>query len=181
MLPVGLARRGAHERVGKLAKGCVTRHHGHPYLGFARNQWELLQKKSPRRIKPLLYTYRVILTGIHLLRTGEMEANLPALNEIFRLDYIDDLIARKREGPEKGELPGGDLSFHAGEYGRLLATLEEARTSSTLPESASVRDELHELLIALRLGARRKASNRTRGPRLDRNGLAFSSLTRAEW
>jgi hypothetical protein len=32
-----------------------------------------------------LYVYRVLLTGIHLLRAGEMEANLVRLNEPFRL------------------------------------------------------------------------------------------------
>ena len=37
------------------------------------------------RIKPLLYVYRVLLTGIHLMRTGKVEANLVVLNDEFRL------------------------------------------------------------------------------------------------
>ena len=39
-------------------------------------------QKSVRRVKPLLYVYRVLLTGIRLMRTGEIEANLITLNEV---------------------------------------------------------------------------------------------------
>lgn len=42
-------------------------------------QWKLFLEASPRQVKPLLYVYRVLLTGIHLMRTGEVEANLCAL------------------------------------------------------------------------------------------------------
>ncbi|MCY2968509.1 MAG: hypothetical protein NT069_33605, partial [Planctomycetota bacterium] len=42
---------------------------------------------------------RVLLTGIHLMRTGVVEANLPRLNESARLPYIDELIACKIGGP----------------------------------------------------------------------------------
>ncbi len=59
----------------------ITKHHSHHYIGFAATEWKLLLKESPRRVKPLLYVYRVLLTGIHLMRTGTIEANLLALNE----------------------------------------------------------------------------------------------------
>ena len=42
-------------------------------------------------MKPLLYVYRVLLTGIHLMRTGELEANLVTLNQDFRLPCIPEL------------------------------------------------------------------------------------------
>jgi predicted nucleotidyltransferase len=75
--------------------GVITKHHAHHYFGFAETQWKLFLKESPRRVKPLLYVYRVLLTGIHLMRTGEVQANLVTLNEEFRLPYIADLVARK--------------------------------------------------------------------------------------
>src|SRR5258706_2911364 len=87
------------------ATGVVTKHHSHHYFGFAETQWKLFLKESPRRVKPLLYVYRVLLTGIHLTRTGEVEANLVTLNERFRLPFIADLVARKLAGPEKSKLP----------------------------------------------------------------------------
>jgi len=77
-----------HEELRNIARGCVTRHHCHHYLGFAATQWDLFQKDSPPRIKPLLYVYPVILTGIHLMRSGKIEANLVKLNKEFRLPYI---------------------------------------------------------------------------------------------
>src|SRR5919202_4085310 len=84
-----------HEELKEIARGCVTRHHSHHYFGFAETQWKLFDKERPRRVKPLLYVYRVLLTGIHLMRTGEVEANLVRLNDHFRLTYLPDLIARK--------------------------------------------------------------------------------------
>ena len=56
---------------------------------FAEKQWKLFDKERPRRVKPLLYVYRVVLTGVHLMRIGEMVANLVEWNEEFRLPYMD--------------------------------------------------------------------------------------------
>lgn len=74
-----------HEELKRLGRGCLTRYHSHHYLGFAATQWKLFEKEQPRRVKPLLYVYRVLLTGIHLMRSGEIEANLVTLNDRFRL------------------------------------------------------------------------------------------------
>jgi len=41
-------------------------------------------------VKPLLYVYRVLLTGLPLMRTGVVNANLVELNEDARLPYIAD-------------------------------------------------------------------------------------------
>ena len=102
-------------------------------------------------MKPLLYVYRVLLTGIHLLRTGQTESNLVTLNEEFRLPQLPDLIAQKVGGPEKGTLPDQDGPFHEGEYRRLVALLEESAASSSLPETPSARAALHDLLVRIRL------------------------------
>jgi predicted nucleotidyltransferase len=75
----------AHQQLQQISPQCLTRHHCHHYLGFAQTQWRLFAKETPPRVKPLLYVYRVLLTGIHLMRTGELEANLVNLNQIFAL------------------------------------------------------------------------------------------------
>ena len=141
-----------HAELKEIARGCVTRHHSHHYLGFADTQWKLLLKDPEPRVKPLLYVYRVILTGIHLMRTGVIEANLPRLNEDFRLPYIAGLIAQKTSGEEKGALSSPDVDFHEGEFKRLIALLESEAAASALPERPSCRDALNDLLIRLRLG-----------------------------
>ena len=71
----------AHEELTAIAAHCVTRRHERHYRGFAAGQWKLFEREQPPRIKPLLYVYRVLLTGIHLMRTGVVEANLSTLND----------------------------------------------------------------------------------------------------
>lgn len=140
-----------HEQLKAIATDCITRHHSHHYLGFAATQWKLFQKEMPPRVKPLLYVYRVLLTGIHLMRTGEVEANLRILNETARLSYIDELIERKLSGPEKGKLPEADMRFHESEYERLVGELEFTAERSSLPEIPSGKEALNDLLVQLRL------------------------------
>lgn len=141
-----------HEELKAIARDCITRHHAHHYLGFAATQWKLFEKESPPRVKPLLYTFRVLLTGIHLMNTGEVEANLKILNEAARLGYIDELIQRKITGAEQGVLDAADVSFYRKEYDRLILELESRHAASKLPESPAGRDALNDLLLRMRLG-----------------------------
>ncbi|MBI3973949.1 MAG: nucleotidyltransferase domain-containing protein [Chloroflexi bacterium] len=144
-----------HEELKQIARGCITRHHSHHYFGFAAAQLRLFEKERPRRVKPLLYVYRVLLTGIHLMRTGEVEANLVRLNEEFRLPYVPELIARKAAGPEQAMLDDADVAFHEAEYHRLRQELEDAFQASSLPEGPSARPALNELLVRLRMATLR--------------------------
>jgi predicted nucleotidyltransferase len=148
-----------HEELKEIAKGCVTRHHSHHYLGFAATQWSLFKREIPPRVKPLLYVYRVLLTGIHLMRTGQVEANLVKLNEDFRLSYIGDLVSRKIHGVEKSKLETPELEFHQSEFERLLAQLELEGSETTLPEQPGCRAALNDLLIRIRLGGMGQVAN----------------------
>ena len=149
--PLVLRTTSEHDELKEIAKTCVTRHHSHHYFGFAETQWKLFDKQRPRRVKPLLYVYRVLLTGIHLMRSGEVEANLVKLNEDFKLSYLSDLIARKLSGPEKSALSDVDVEFYQREFERLRATLEDAYRTSLLPEAPAGKAALDDLLIRLRL------------------------------
>src|SRR5881296_1768932 len=113
-----------HAELKEICRARISRHHSHHYFGFAETQWKLYDKERPRRVKPLLYVYRVLLTGIHLMRTGEVEANLVTLNEEFRLPYVADLVARKLAGPAKSSLSEADIAVHASEYQRLRGELQ---------------------------------------------------------
>lgn len=150
--PLIIATSPEHEELKALGRGCITRHHVHHYLGFANNQWRLFEKENPPRVKPLLYVYRVLLTGIHLMQAGEIEANLLHLNEQFRLPYIDELVLRKTQGEEQTRLNIRDVEAHRQHVETLLARLKEAGTQSTLPEAPSMQPALNDLLIRLRLG-----------------------------
>ncbi len=139
-----------HGELKAIGATCITKHHAHHYLGFAETQQRLFVKESPPRVKPLLYVYRVLMTGIHLMRTGRIEANLITLNQDFCLPYLPDLIDRKLAGPEQSTLDDSDLEFHKREYDRLRASLEIEYQNSALPEVASGKAALHDLLLRLR-------------------------------
>lgn len=141
----------AHAALRALVPQLLTRHHAHHYLGFAQTQWRLFEGERPRRVKPLLYVFRVLLTGIHLMRAGELEANLVTLNESFRLPYLPELVTRKLAGPEQGVLAEDDVARYAAEYARLRAELEAAREASPLPDAPRCRAEVNDLLVQARL------------------------------
>jgi predicted nucleotidyltransferase len=151
--PLVVATTPAHAELRALGRRCVTRQHVRHYVGFAATQWRLFTEASPPRVKPLLYLYRVLLTGLHLLRTGDVQADLSVLNQEARLPHVDALIARKRAGAEQGTLDAAEIPFHANEHARLLAELRAAPASSPLPDTLpdGVARDLHDFLVRVRL------------------------------
>jgi predicted nucleotidyltransferase len=137
-----------HEELIALAPGCLTRFHAHHYLGFARTQWGFFERTGA--LKPLLYTFRVLCTGIHLMRTGEVVADLTRLAQAPA--YVPDLIAAKREA-EHGGLPADAPARErlAADVTALTALLEEARDGSSLPAEPSSEPALHALVVRARL------------------------------
>lgn len=131
-----------------IAGRCITRHHYHHYRGFYGTQRKLIEKEKNKRAKSVLYAYRVLMTGIHLMQTGRIEANIVRLNETFQLTFIDELIAAKTS--EKVEPEGLDWGFHAGQLDALEAYLDRSFAESDLGESRDVA-AVNDLLVRLRL------------------------------
>lgn len=132
-----------------LARRCLTRGHAHHYRGFLATQRRLLGRQQPKRLKAVLYAYRVVLTGIHLLQTGEVEAHLPTLAARYGLPDLTDLIARKRtESAPAGDL---DWAFHDARLRALEAELERAHRESALPDDRD-RPAVNQFLLGHRLG-----------------------------
>jgi uncharacterized protein len=139
-----------HQRLKAIASNCITCNHYYHYQGFAKHQWDLFTKGKMYQVKPLLYIYRVLLTGIKLMNTGMVEANLVNLNQEFKLPYIADLIAQKQIESEITTLKEINLKFHEQEYNRLQSKLETAFNNSLLPHNPSAKSELNSLLIEIR-------------------------------
>jgi predicted nucleotidyltransferase len=131
-----------------LARRCVTRHHYHHYRGFLATQRRLLARQGPKAVKAVLYAYRVVLTGIHLLRTGEVEANLPRLADVYGQAFVADLIAQKSK--EKVAARELDWPSHDARLAALEAELESAYRGSSLPEDRD-REAVNRFLIDHRL------------------------------
>ncbi|MEM9511002.1 MAG: nucleotidyltransferase domain-containing protein [Cyanobacteria bacterium P01_E01_bin.35] len=141
-----------HQELKAIAENCITCHHVHHYLGFAKTQWKLLTKDNTLpKVKSLLYLYRVLLTGIHLMQSGKIEANLSQLNQKFNLSYIPDLIAQKISGTEKAIASDFSLEFHEREYASLKDKLILASANSHLPDMATAKPALNDFLVRIRL------------------------------
>jgi predicted nucleotidyltransferase len=138
----------AHRELAALAPGVLTGHHAHHYRGFATTQWRLFERTG--ELKPLLYTFRVLLTGIHLMRSGEVQAHLPTLlGQVEAPAYLPDLIAAKAER-EHGPADVAEARVRE-DVERLHAVLDEAQRSSALPDAPAARDALHDLVVRVRL------------------------------
>lgn len=138
----------AHRELAGLAPGVLTRHHAYHYRGFAVTQWRLFQKTG--ELKPLLYTFRVLLTGIHLMRSAELQAHLPTLvQEIEAPAYLPDLVAAKAE--QEHGAADVDLARVESDVERLHGALDEAQALSALPEAPAAYDALHDFVVRVRL------------------------------
>ncbi|WP_187438141.1 nucleotidyltransferase domain-containing protein [Actinomadura decatromicini] len=149
MSPLVVATSPLHEEMKALVPGLITSNHAHHYLGFARTQWKQFAQTS--ELKPLLYTFRVLLTGIHLMRTGEVEADLTSLAGDGP-SYLAELIEAKRRA-EHGALPAdapGTSRIEA-DVAALTARLEAERDRSDLPEVPSNRRAVNDLVVTARL------------------------------
>jgi len=141
-----------HEELKAIVPQTLTVHHAHHYFGFSQRKWQdFLNKKTA---KSLLYVYRVLLTGIHLMDTHEVQSNILILNETYKLPFIDELIERKMTHAEKGILPDADMAFYEREYQQLTRQLEEARDGSSLPQNPNGKEALSDLLVRIRLSHR---------------------------
>ncbi|MFZ3496620.1 DNA polymerase beta superfamily protein [Streptomyces sp. 5.8] len=141
----------AHEELVSLAPAVLTSHHAHHYRGFANTQWRLFGKTA--ELKPLLYTFRALLTGIHLMRTAQVQAHLPTLlDEVPEAPaYLAGLIEAKAEA-EHGAAAGIDIARVERDFGALHGVLEAAREASSLPEQPAAFDALDEFVVRRRLG-----------------------------
>ncbi|QKZ22579.1 nucleotidyltransferase domain-containing protein [Streptomyces chartreusis] len=140
----------AHRELTDLVPGVLTSHHAHHYRGFAGTQWRLFEKTG--ELKPLLYTFRALLTGVHLMRSGEVQAHLPTLLgevEAEAPGYLPELIEAKA-AREHGAADV-DRARVAADVERLHGVLDEAQAASALPDAPAAHDALHAFVVRIRL------------------------------
>ncbi|MBW5482991.1 nucleotidyltransferase domain-containing protein [Streptomyces bambusae] len=140
-----------HAELRDLAPHVLTLHHAHHYRGFASTQWRLFEKTG--ELKPLLYAFRALLTGIHLMRTGAVQAHLPTLlREIPQAPaYLAELIEAKTaaehapaEGPQRAALEADVQALHQ--------ALDEAQATTRLPAEPGAHAALDAFVVRVRPG-----------------------------
>ena len=138
------------EELRDIGQGCIIRHLHHHYRGFTATQRKLLAKPDAT-VKAMLYAYRVLLTGIHVLQSGTIESNLSRLLEHHPTAGVDDLIERKRTGAEKQKLSPGDRALHEPALDKLEAEMTRAFEQSELPSEVTCRPALDDYVVRARL------------------------------
>lgn len=140
------------EELRSLARqGAISRRAYQPYAGYARSQWLQWRKQAvagPAPLKPLLYAYRVSLTGIHLLRTGQVNASLAELAPAYGYGHLLALIAAKTSEQAALALP---VDEHDAALARLHEELAAARDTSPLPPEPTNEAALDDFVLRVRL------------------------------
>lgn len=141
---------GMAEELAELARGAISRRFHAHYRGFfggMRREHE----RTPH-LKTMLYSYRVALTGTHLLETGECVGDVRALAPEYGFPAVLDAVAAKAEGGEKAPIdPSLDATLRSG-WSAVEERLEQALARSPLPAEPSNRDTIAAWLIRARLG-----------------------------
>ncbi|MGW0790878.1 nucleotidyltransferase domain-containing protein [Streptomyces sp. NPDC002911] len=149
--PLVVHTTGLHAELVELAPAVVTRNHAHHYRGFAGTQWRLFEKTG--ELKPLLYTFRALLTGVHLMRTGTLVAHLPTLlDEVTAAPACLPALIEAKADAEHGVAQPADRAAVARDAEALHAVLDEAQAASRLAEVPTGFDALHDLVVRARLG-----------------------------
>ncbi len=142
-----LASSPEHAALRRLASRALCRRVHRHYAGFARNQLE--NARATPVVKKFLYVLRTALTGTHLLRTGELVADLTRLLDRYGFGAARELIKAKKRG-ERVELGEYERERWLSESERALALLEPAHDESILPEEPPNRDQLEAWLLGVR-------------------------------
>lgn len=148
--PLVVQTSAAHAQLTALAPGLLTRMHAHHYLGFAATEERLFARTG--ELKAALSTVRALLTGMHLVRTGEVVANLSVLYAGHGLAYLPELIAAQ-QAADRAPFSVSARAAIVRDVPRLRAELLDARDASHLPsrpDPAAVQ-ALHDLVVQVRL------------------------------
>ena len=132
-----------------LGRGCIIRPLYFHYRGFFHNQRKLMGKSNPTA-KAVLYAYRVLLTGIHVLKSGRVEADLGHLLAAYSQDGVQHLIELKVEGGEKDPLDAKLLKQHESVLNDLEEQLDQAHQESKLPAEVEDRRALSDFVVRAR-------------------------------
>ena len=138
-----------HQQLKALTPKVLSKRVYRHYKGFAHGQRLAFENAEFPSAKKLLYTLRTVLTGVHLLRTGELLVDLNTTADKYGYAEAKELIEAKQQG-EKTVLPESDRTTWKARFDSLFAELENAHDESILPESPKSVDELENFLIDVR-------------------------------
>jgi len=146
--PLQLVKGEQTTALQQLAQAAIHRGFINHYMGFFRG----VQREHgiQKRAKSALYTYRVALTGIHLLRTGKLITDVQTLAADTPFTNVARLVQLKQETAEKVAISDELDAVLVDDWNKLEEELTTACDESALPESAPNRKEIEAWLLTLR-------------------------------
>lgn len=135
------------EELRPIVRRALSRRVHRHYRGFAQNQWRALEREPTT--KRVLYVLRTTLTGIHLLETGELEADLTRLMDRYGISDASELVRRKLAGERVG-LDPAQVELWNPRIAALFVRLDDSREKSALPEDPPNVEEVRAWLVAMR-------------------------------
>jgi predicted nucleotidyltransferase len=133
-----------------LVRAGISKRYYRHYQGLARQQLQELERHTEPRVKTVLHVLRSALTGVHLLRTGELQVDLNPNLEAYAFSDAAELIQQKRQG-ERIPLDAKEAAYWRTRVLASLTLLEEAHADSSLPDDVPNAAELEQWLIDVRL------------------------------
>lgn len=132
MTPMQLVEGDDLEALRALAKGVLSKRFGAHYRGYFGGMCR--EHAREPRAKSLLYAYRVALTGVHLLKSGEVRGDVVANARELGFPDVEQLVALKRDAGEKAALDPELDAKHRARWPALEAILGEAMAKTHLPD-----------------------------------------------
>lgn len=148
--PFQLYRTAELEALQELARGAISKRFAEHYQGFFRGMCRENEHAEQPLAKTLLYAYRVALTGIHLLRTGELIGDVGITAPLYGSEAVADLAQAKREGAEHLAISEAEDARHRARWGDLKSALDTALAESALPDEPANAKQCDEWLVELR-------------------------------
>lgn len=139
-----------HEEVKTLqtiAQGAISQRFFTYYRNFGKGVLHRSDDQRPPTPNHILSAYRSALTGINLLRTGEVSLDLPDLARRYAVDEIADMIKLSRDDARK---PMTDRGRWAKAMVKVHSLLEEAIDTSEIPVDPPHPDWSETYLLKLR-------------------------------
>lgn len=131
--------------------GLISQRFHRHYAGFFMGVCKEHGRSEKPTAKALLYTYRVALTGVHLLRTGELIGDLRELAPKYGFPEALELIALKAGSVEKATISADEDARHRANWPKLETAIHTAKDESPLSPEPTNLEALGDWLVELRL------------------------------
>ncbi len=118
-------------KLREVASGFLTRDLQRAYLERARSALSVLERRKTHGVTDVLFLYRALLSGIHVMETGRMEVDIRVLLREYDLPFLVELVRRPDRPPVVGD--PARMGFLLTESEALFDRLERAGRATPLP------------------------------------------------